>query len=95
MIVSLSASLVVLASVGPNVIPIDEIRFRVQIVYDDKSPMGHAKAQIALAKAATKFCRGRGTAVSEGTLELNDAESLRKGKDALELGEVYRCLPEG
>jgi len=34
--------LMILASVGPTVTQLDEQRFRVAIIFDDKSPRGHA-----------------------------------------------------
>ncbi|MDP9422022.1 MAG: hypothetical protein M3Q19_04165 [Pseudomonadota bacterium] len=90
----MTATLLMLASAGPIIAPIDETRFRVSIVYDDRSPNGHANAQISLMKAASKHCKGRGEAVSEGALELNKAEPLRPGKDALNLIEIYSCKPK-
>jgi hypothetical protein len=89
-----TVAILALASVGPNIAPIDEQRFRVSIVYDDTSPMGHGNAQVALMKAAERFCRGKGKAVSEGTLELNDAAPLRGKRKALEVSEIYRCVPK-
>ena len=91
MFILVTSSLLILATVGPSVKPLDENRFRVQIVFDDMSPRGNAKALIAMMKAAKKFCKGQGIAVSEGAIELNTAEPLRKRKKALELIEVYRC----
>ncbi len=88
----ISLSLVILASVGPTVVPIDETRFRVRILYDDTSISGHMQAQVALTKLAMKHCKGRG-AVSEGALTMNRAEPLRKGKEAIDLSEVYVCRP--
>ena len=90
----LSLPLSWLAMVGPVIADIDNTRFKVGVVFDDTSPMGHAKAQIALAKAAEKHCANKGRAVSDGTLELNNAQSIRKGKKALELIEVYTCVPK-
>ena len=85
------ASLMVLASVGPTVTQIDAERFRVGIIFDDQSPRGHANAQIALMRSASAHCRGKGTAVSEGTLNLDKAEPLRRGKEAMDLSEIYSC----
>ena len=86
--------LLMLASVGPVITELDIARFRVSIVFDDQSPMGHAKAQIGLVKAAKKHCAGKGKATSEGSLELNNAQSIRTGKKALELIEIYSCVPK-
>jgi hypothetical protein len=95
MVASLAlSSLMVLASVGPTVTQIDEQRFRVGIIFDDKSPKDHASAQIALMRAAAKHCRGKGSAESEGTLYLDRADPLRPGKEALDLSEVYSCKPK-
>jgi hypothetical protein len=88
------SALMILASVGPTVAELGENRFRVGIVFDDQSPRGHANAQLALIKAANKHCKGKGTAVSEGTLNLDRAEPLRRGKEALDLSEVYWCKPK-
>ena len=89
-----TALLMALGSAGPTVTPLDETRFRVRIVYDDRSVAGHANAQIALIRAASKQCKGRGVAVSEGTLEANSAEPLKRGKKAIDLSEVYACKPK-
>lgn len=89
-----AAALFILASSGPTLSQIDEARFRVSIVYDDKSPRGHANAQVSLMKMADKHCKGRGKAVSEGALELNKAEPIRRGREALSLSEVYSCKPK-
>jgi hypothetical protein len=94
MVVALALSpLMFLASIGPTVTQLDEERFRVAIIFDDQSGRGHANAQIALMRAASKHCKGRGSAVSEGTLHLNRAEPLRRGKEALDLSEIYSCRP--
>jgi hypothetical protein len=55
-------------------------RIRITLVYDDTSPTGSAQAQISVASAAVKACRGKGRAVSEGVLELNRAEPERVAK---------------
>ena|SRR5688572_9200463 len=87
----ISSALLVLASVGPTIEQLDEGRFRVKVVFDDTSPRGHADAQVALARKAQQECRGKGNAVSEGTLDLDDAASIRGSRKALELSEVYIC----
>ena len=86
-----SSALLVLASVGPTIEQLDEGRFRVKVVYDDTSPRGHANAQVAVAREAQRACRGKGNAVSEGTLHVNDAAPIRGSRKALELSEVYIC----
>jgi len=88
---ALTTPLLFLASVGPTITEIEGSSFRVTILYDDHSLRGHAKAQIALVKAAKKHCRGKGKAISSGTLELNNAEPIKK-KETLELSEVYSCV---
>jgi hypothetical protein len=91
----LLSTLLMLASVGPEITELDSTRFRVSIVFDDQSPMGHAKAQIGIVKAAKKHCAGKGSkATSEGSLELNNAQSIRTGKKAVELIEIYSCVPK-
>lgn len=88
---SLASVLILLASAGPEIATVDEARFRVTIRYDDLSVGGHTKAQVSLIKAAGKFCAERGqAAVSEGALELNEAEPLKRRK-TLSLSEVYTC----
>lgn len=67
---------------------------RIEIVFDDLSPTGHANAQIAILQAATKACRGKGQAVSEGPLQVDSATPLRGKRRALALSEVYRCVPK-
>lgn len=84
----------VLAATAPQIIAVDEARFRVSIVFDDDSPLGNAAAQLALMKTPQQNCRGRGVARSEGTLYLNRAEPIRKGKAAQELSELYSCVPK-
>ena len=86
-----SSALLVLASLGPTIEQHDEGRFRVKVVFDDTSPRGHASAQVALAKEAQRTCRGKGNAVSEGTLDLADTSPIRGSRKALELSEVYIC----
>ncbi len=86
-----SSALLVLASVGPTIEQLDNGRFRVTVVFDDTSAGGNASAQVALARKAQQECRGNGNAVSEGTLELNDAAPIRGSRKALELSEVYIC----
>jgi hypothetical protein len=92
MVHPLTVSVLMFAAVGPQVLPLEEGRFRVRIVFDDNSVAGNVNAQIALISAARKNCKGRGVATSKGTLELNKAEPIRKGRKALELSEVYRCV---
>ena len=91
----LLSALMVLASVGPTVTELDQERFRVGIIFDDQSPRGHADAQIALMRAAAKHCKGRGSALSGGTLNVDRAEPLRSGKEALSLSEIYSCRAKG
>ena len=88
----IASVLMVLASIAPTVEQLDEARFRVRIVYDGSSPTDHANAQIALMRKASEICRGKGRALSEGTLELNNAEPIRKNRPALELAEIYTCV---
>jgi hypothetical protein len=94
MLGALTFAVFALVSAGPHVTELESARFRVAIVFADASPTGQAKAQIALMKVAKKHCKGRGAAVSEGTLELNNAVSAKPGRKALELSEVYRCVPK-
>ena len=86
-----SSALLILASIGPTVEQLDDGRFRVKIVFDDTSPNGNVDAQVALARKAQAVCRGNGMAVSEGSLNLDDAAPIRSNRKALELAEVYIC----
>jgi hypothetical protein len=83
-----------LAVTGASATAIDESRFRISIVFDDPSPLGHANAQIALMKAAKKVCKRKGKAISEGSLNLDAAPSIRKNRRALALSEIYYCRPK-
>ncbi|HEY6816056.1 MAG TPA: hypothetical protein VI168_10995 [Croceibacterium sp.] len=87
----ISSAVLVLASLGPTIEQLDEGRFRVKVVFDETSPDGHANAQVSLARKAQAECRGKGNAVSEGTLDVNDAAPIRGSRKALELSEVYVC----
>jgi len=89
-----SSALLVLALAGPTIEQLDDGRFRVKVVFDDTSPRGNVAAQVALARKAQAECRGKGMAVSEGTLELGDAAPLRRNRKALELAEVYICAKQ-
>jgi hypothetical protein len=91
----LLSALFILASVGPSVEPLDNARFRVRIVFDNtESGRAHADAQIAIMRKARSECRGKGTAVSEGTLYLNNAAPIRGDRKALELAEIYTCVAD-
>ena len=88
-------ALLILASVGPSVEQLDDARFRVKIVFDNtESGRAHADAQLAIIRKARAECRGKGTAVSEGTLYLNIAAPIRGDRKALELAEIYTCVAD-
>ncbi len=91
MLVSPFALALLFSASAPQLMALEDGRFRVSILFDDKRAQANANAQIMLQKAASKHCKGKGQAISEGTLELNNAPPIRDGKDALELAEVYRC----
>ncbi|CAN5286974.1 hypothetical protein BH11PSE5_BH11PSE5_10620 [soil metagenome] len=86
--------LFLLAVAGPTITLIDDSRFRVGIVFDDTSPSGQTDAQLALMKAAERACKGKGKAISEGTLNLDNAPSIRPNRKALALSEIYSCRPK-
>jgi hypothetical protein len=91
----LASALLILASVGPSVEQIDDSRFRVKIVFDNtESARSHAEAQLAIIRKARTECRGKGAAVSEGTLYLNNAAPIRGNRKALELAEIYTCVAD-
>lgn len=86
--------LVLSGGTDPEVTLREDGRLAVRIVYEDNGAMAHAQAQIALIRAAEKACRGKGNAVSESGIEVNTAPPTSKGRKALELIEVYRCVPK-
>src|SRR5690606_26602118 len=68
-----SPFLVAVPLAGPTVAQLDVDRFRVNLVFDDTRVRGNLAAQEAVARMAHEPCRGRVTAVSDGTVELRDA----------------------
>ena len=79
-----------LALVGPQIAELDNGRFQVRVRFDDRSVSGHMEAQLVMIEAATAHCKGRGQAISEGTLELNASVPIKKRR-TLELRETYAC----
>lgn len=76
--------------------PTQDGGFRLSLLYGGGDPMAHAEAQMQLASAAKRVCRGRGDAVSAGSLELNEVpktDPARK-RGRLSLSEVWRCVPK-
>lgn len=89
----LSSFLVAVTLSGPTVEQLDDDRFRVKVVFDDTSVRGNLAAQDAVARKAHETCRGRGTAVSDCTVEVRDAQPARADRKAYELAEIYICAP--
>ncbi len=85
------SALLLLAVIGQTITAVDDKRFRVEIVFDDTSPIGHANAQLVLMKAAKKACKGKGAPLSEGVLTLDNAPSIKGKRKALALSEIYSC----
>lgn len=84
-------SFLVLTSQMVTVFPMAEGRFEVSTTIKGSSPSAHANAQIALMQVAQKTCKGRGRAISAGTLVLGATEPNAKGKTLLKISEVYSC----
>ena len=92
-VANLALALFALSSGVVEAAPIDNDRFKVSIVYrSSASPIEQANAQIALMQAAKKQCKGKGQAVSEGTLYLDGVEPDAKGHKKLRLSEIYACV---
>ena len=92
---NLALMMLAFSSGGVESTPVDADHFKVSIVYSASAgPSEQADAQIALLQSAKKLCKGRGRAVSEGTLHLDAAEPDAKGHKKLRLSEVYSCLAE-
>lgn len=61
------------------------------VIENSNSPREHAKAQFKLMRLAKKACKGKGTAVSEGTLNVDNVVLEGKSKPVLVISEYYRC----
>jgi len=86
------SSLLFLATLsGPTVELLGDQRFRVVVVLDDASARGTLAAQDAIASKAHETCRGRGTAISEGEVRVEDAAPVQLGRRAYEVSENYLC----
>ena len=85
------ANFLFLISQMVTVLPMTEGRFEVSTTIKGSSPSAHANAQIALMQVAQKTCKGRGRAISAGTLILGVTEPDSKGKTRLKISEVYSC----
>ncbi len=75
--------------------PIDADRFRLTIIYGGRSAYAHAEAQMKLIGAAEGLCKGRGRAVSEEALMLNEvskADKATRKKGRLSLSQEWRCV---
>lgn len=66
---------------------LDDGSYRLTVVYSAHANVElHARMQLRLMEHAERLCRGRGRAVSAGTLEVNQAPRGR-----IALSEVYSC----
>lgn len=84
-----------LASAAQEATPLEGGRFRLTVTVYDSSASGQADALVGLTKAAVKVCKAKGLqAVSEGTLEVNQAPPNARGRKGLAISEVYRCVPK-
>ncbi len=88
---SATGLLLVLAAMAPPrnlaVEDLGDNRFRLTITYaNTASPELHARMQIRLMEEAARLCRDRRRAVSERTLEVNEAPRGR-----IAVSEVYSC----
>jgi hypothetical protein len=87
-----------LSAGGPSNVAVERLedgRIRVSTVYRGGSLDSSTRAVIKLASAAEKLCGGRGRAVSEGALIIDNVpredRAARKRGD-VRLSETYRCL---
>jgi hypothetical protein len=92
MAATLLSALLLAAAAAPNVTveALGETRFRFTTVYPENA--GYEvimRAQFRLMEQAERTCRGRGRAVSEGSLRVDPAPGQR---GRLALSEVYNCV---
>jgi hypothetical protein len=88
----LSVLLLLAAAAAPNVTveALGETRFRFTTVYSEHGgPDVITRALLRLMEQARRTCRGRGRAVSEGSLRLDPAPGQR---GRLALSEIYNCI---
>ena len=84
------AALFLLLGSSVAVEPIDADRFRLTVRYNGHA---HVEAQLALIETARRLCKGKGRAVSAGTLhadEVPKTDPARK-RGRLKLSEEWRC----
>ncbi len=92
MAASVLSALLLAAAGAPNVTveALGETRFRLTTVYAESA--GYevtVRAQLRLVEAARRACRGRGRAVSEGSLRLDQAPGR---PNQVALSEIYNCI---
>ncbi|HYI49269.1 MAG TPA: hypothetical protein VEX35_12480 [Allosphingosinicella sp.] len=86
------SALMLAAAAAPNVTveALGETRFRFTTVYADNGDYQVImRAQLRLTAEARRICRGRGRAVSEGSVRADQAPG-RPGRIAL--SEIYNCI---
>lgn len=88
----LAAGLLLMSAGLVEIIPLDGTRFTVTTLFSGSSVSANESAQIALMQAAAKHCSGRGVAVSDGGLQLDNADPDAKGRKRLRLSETYSCV---
>jgi hypothetical protein len=92
MAVTMFSALLLAAAAAPNVTveALGETRFRFTTVYAESSGyQAIMRAQSRLTEQARHVCRGRGRAVSEGALRVDQAPG-QPGRIAL--SEIYNCI---
>jgi hypothetical protein len=86
-------SALLLAAAAPSNVTVEalgETRFRFTTVYArNGGPEAIMQAQFRLMEQAERTCRGRGRAVSEGSLRLDPAPGRPNG---LAISEIYNCV---
>ena len=87
---ALTALLLIAAAPNVAVEPAPDGRFRVSTVIagDSGMPEDYARGLLRLRAAAEEQCRGRGRAISSGTIE---ADRVPHRPDRLSLAETYAC----
>jgi hypothetical protein len=92
MAATLLSALLLAAAPASNVTveTLGESRYRFTTVYPENAGLEVImRAQLRLTKQAGRTCRGRGRAVSEGSLRLDPAPGQR---GRLALSEIYNCV---
>lgn len=86
--------LLLAASSGVSIQPIDGERYRLTVTYRGQGYEGPTRALLKLAATAERLCKGKGRPVSGDSIELNEVrtKSGRKG-GGNSLTQEWRCVP--